>query len=47
MLSAKSVKEKSEAEHKSLIYKINNKGPSEEPCGTPNNSAFCACKLDI
>ena len=33
--SAKSVEEKSEADGKSLIYKMNNKRPSEEPCKTP------------
>ena len=48
VLSAKSVEEKSEAYGKLLLYKMNNKGPSKEPCGTPQLIfCFVECLLPI
>ena len=48
MSSANSVENKfSDTLDKSLIYKINNKGPSMDPCGTPCVIDMVADKVSL
>ena len=46
MSSAKSVAENLDVEGKLLIHNINNSGPSDDPCGTPQTT-ICWVDLEL